>query len=239
MPPSVPNIDQLLAQFSSTLSLHVRPTWLSANLEALQNQARQVAAGPALFASLKFRILASDFTKSLQPHANLCFPVDIHDQHNTTMIGPIAVQVVDIQDMGTSKLDQLDKIEMVERGEMTKGKEVIRIVATEDVEGESETQRPRQQKEAKSGPHKVLVEDASGRSAYGIELKPLEGIKIGMSMGAKLVLRNVTVARGVLLLTPQNTQILGGKIEELHRGQLEYRKACLQSALEEIRSHQD
>ena len=46
-----------------------------------------------------------------------------------------------------------------------------------------------------------------------------------------MVLRNVTVARGVLLLEPETTTILGGKIEDLHKVWVEGRKAELKAAI--------
>ena len=53
-----------------------------------------------------------------------------------------------------------------------------------------------------------------------------------MSMGCKMVLRNVVVARGVVLLEPGTTTVLGGKIEGLHKAWKEGRKAELKAAIE-------
>lgn len=51
-----------------------------------------------------------------------------------------------------------------------------------------------------------------------------------------MVLKNVTVARGVLLLTPANTLVLGGKVEALNQQYLTNRKQVLNSALEKLKS---
>ena len=51
-----------------------------------------------------------------------------------------------------------------------------------------------------------------------------------MNIGTKITLRDVTVARGVLLLEPKSTTVLGGKIEELHKEWKEARKAVLKAS---------
>ncbi|KAK1038711.1 hypothetical protein LTR33_016063, partial [Friedmanniomyces endolithicus] len=45
--------------------------------------------------------------------------------------GPITVQVLDIEDIGRSRWSQVEALEAVERGETTKGREVIRVVPEE------------------------------------------------------------------------------------------------------------
>lgn len=185
MPPPAPSIDTLLFHFTSTLRLHPRPTWLS---QSLSSQ-RQLPAGPALLASLKFRILASDITESLQPHANLCFPLSAHDSDakSVTLPGPIAVQVVAVEDVGVSRVEQIDKIEMAERGEIQRGREVIRVVPEGDGDGiGTQAGTVQGEQKVKTGPCKVLLEDAGGRRVYGIELKAVEGVKSDMAIGAKV-----------------------------------------------------
>ena len=53
-----------------------------------------------------------------------------------------------------------------------------------------------------------------------------------MSIGCKMVLKNALVARGVVLLEPATTVVLGGKMEELHKAWKEGRKAELKAAIE-------
>lgn len=53
-----------------------------------------------------------------------------------------------------------------------------------------------------------------------------------------MVLRNITVARGVLLLSPASTVVLGGKIEALNQQYLAGKKAALHAAIERINSQQ-
>ena len=139
--------------------------------------------------------------------------------------GPIAVQVLDVEDMSQSRWEQIEAIEALERGEGTKGREIVRVVAS--VEGGEEAVVA-----AKAGgPHKVLLQDARGVRVYGVELRDVEGVGLAMSMGCKMVLKGVSVARGVVLLEPRTVTLLGGKIEALHKGWREGRKASLKRRL--------
>lgn len=83
-----------------------------------------------------------------------------------------------------------------------------------------------------SGPHKLLLQDVHGNRAYAVELKEVEGIGLGMSIGCKVMLKDPVVARGVVLLEPKSATIMGGKIEVLHKTWKENRKAELKAAIE-------
>lgn len=50
------------------------------------------------------------------------------------------------------------------------------------------------------------------------------------------MLKNVIVARGLLLLTPANTTFLGGKIEVMNQEWLASRKQTLLAAIELLKS---
>ena len=134
------------------------------------------------------------------------------------------MQALSVEDMSKSRWEQIEAIEALERGEGTKGREIIRVAATEEGEDENVAKD--------GGPHKLALQDAKGTRIYGIELKGVEGVGLGMSMGCKMVLRNVVVARGVVLLEPGTTTVLGGKIEGLHKAWKEGRKAELKAAIE-------
>ena len=143
------------------------------------------------------------------------------------LVGPIAVQVLSIEDMSKSRWEQIEAIEALERGEGTKGREIIRVTASTE-EGDDQNENVGRD----GGTHKLALQDAKGTRVYGIELKGVEGVGLGMSMGCKMVLRNVVVARGVVLLEPGTTTVLGGKIEGLHKAWKEGRKAELKAAIE-------
>lgn len=111
--------------------------------------------------------------------------------------------------MSKSRWEQIEAIEALKRGEGTKGREIIRVTATEEGDNAGATVQEG------GGPHKLLLQDTAGKRVYGIELKGLEGVGLGMSIGCKMVLKNALVARGVVLLEPATAIVLGGKIEGL------------------------
>lgn len=129
--------------------------------------------------------------------------------------------------MSKSRWEQIEAIEALERGEGTKGREIVRVAAPEEGDGAGGDVQ------GGGGPHKLLLQDAAGRRAYGIELRALEGVGLGMSIGCKFVLRDAVVARGVVLLEPRTTMVLGGKIDALHKAWREGRKAELKRAIED------
>ena len=137
------------------------------------------------------------------------------------------MQVLSVEDMSKSRWEQIEAMEALERGEGTKGREIIRVVAVEDG-----TDDPVAAGLTKGGgPHKLLLQDSRGEKMYGIELKSMEGVGLGMSIGSKIILRGVTVARAVVLLEPRTAVLLGGKIEGLHKQWREGRKDELRKAI--------
>ncbi|EMD00147.1 hypothetical protein BAUCODRAFT_54407, partial [Baudoinia panamericana UAMH 10762] len=164
----------------------------------------------ALQKTALFRMLATDIQTSVTRSATTCLPTKISNPSvkETKLPGPLTVQLLDIEDIGRSRWSQVEAIEARERGETTKGREVIRIVPDENASERNTSE------EAKScGPHKLLLQDAAGTLVYGFEVNPIAEISLQMSIGSKLVLRDVTVARGICLLEPQCVELLGGKVD--------------------------
>lgn len=170
-----------------------------------------------------FRLLNTDITSSLQSSPISGFPRDILNPEIRERVirGPIVVQVLDIEDIGSSRWSQVEAIESEERGEKTKGREIIRVVASE----EGETQQNKS-----VGPHKLQLQDSQRSRVYGFELFDVDGINLNMNIGTKLVLRDVTVARSTVLLEPKSVAVLGGRIEDLHKRWEEGRKEALKTA---------
>lgn len=184
---------------------------------------------PALKQTALFRLLASDIIQSLQSTSGTLFPSDITNAEiiERRITGPVPVQVLSVEDIGRSRWGQVEDIEAAERGETTKGREVVRVVPGEeglsDPTGDS------------SGPHKLTVQDAKGTTAYAFEMATVQGLGLNMNIGLKLLLTNVTAARGVLLLEPSCVVILGGKIDNLHKTWKDGRKDSLKVAVGSVR----
>ena len=215
---------QVSGHLTSTKSLSPSPTWLTSFLFTQ----KPTTPFSAIAQTALFRLLASDITTSLTTNAISCLPSDVHNAEikERHLLGPIPVQVLGIEDMSKSRWEQIEAIEALERGEGTKGREIIRVVPTEDDDDLND-------RTAKGGgPHKLLLQDAKSTRVYGMELKAVEGVGLGMSIGCKIVLKNVVVARGVVLLSPPTTTLLGGKIDALHKAWKENRKAQLKASIE-------
>ncbi|KAF2433870.1 RecQ mediated genome instability protein-like protein Rmi1 [Tothia fuscella] len=206
--------------------LNPNPTWVT---NFLSSQRPSVPL-QALKQTAQIRLTHADITTSLQRSSKSVFPADIHNAsvRERKVVGPIVVQVLDIEDIGRSKWSQLEALEAEERGETTKGREIIRVVPGEATE--SDNQAPVQS----NGPHKLTLQDAQGTSVYGMEIVNVEGVGMSMNIGSKLVLKDVVVARGVLLLEPRCVVVLGGKIEELHKVWKEKRKETLKLGAQQI-----
>jgi RecQ-mediated genome instability protein 1 len=205
---------------------------------------------PALAATAKHRLLSSDLTSPniLDATRALAFPPNITDVKavEKTLGWDMVVQVLDVEDVGRSKWEQIEALESERKGETTRGRHVIRVVAQE-AEGEPSTASTQASNSTTSqqaaqnrsnGPFKVLLQDFKGVRAYGFELKRVE--KIGypgsgagaMGIGCKILLKKgAKIARGMVLLEPSSTVVLGGKIEGLDKEWRERRENSLMEAV--------
>ncbi|KAF2144529.1 uncharacterized protein K452DRAFT_316504 [Aplosporella prunicola CBS 121167] len=223
-------MDRLAQEITAHLAskgLHPTHDWLSNFMSTV----RQSTALAAIKQTALFRLLASDITQSLRRSQSSMFPGDILNGtiKERVLPGPIVVQVIEIEDIGRSCWSQVEALEAAERGEMTKGREVIRVVPDEQGTG-GPTQTAADEVNAGNGPHKLLLMDVSGTRVYALELFAVNGIGLRINIGAKLVLRNVVVARGLVLLEPKTTTFVGGKIDALHKAWIEGRKERLKAA---------
>jgi RecQ-mediated genome instability protein 1 len=216
------NLARELSAHLVSKSLTPTQAWISSFL-ATQ---RTSVPLPALKQTALFRLIQTDITTTLQRSSLSTFPNDIHDAsiQERRLAGSIPVQVLDIEDIGRSRWSQVEALEAEERGETTKGREIIRVVPREQDDSSIPTSQN------SSGPHKLTVQDAQGAIVYGIELTSVAGVGMNMNIGAKLVLKDVLVARGVLLLEPRSVTVLAGKVDELHKKWKETRKDRLKAA---------
>lgn len=215
------NVHQQISAQLRSKSLPVSTSWLTTFVASASLQ-RNVPLS-ALTQTALFRVLTSDFKDSLATTSpSSLLPTDIFDPavQERRIQGPVPVQVLDIEDIGSSLWSQVEAIERVERGEAVRGREIVRTVnVSEDREqgadGANGTARSNEPGNS-NGPHRLIVQDAAGTKAVAVELRQVHGIGLGkLAIGAKLLLRNATVARGMILLTPECVTILGGKIDAL------------------------
>lgn len=202
---------------------HMPPT--QAWMQSLMPSIRPSTPLVSLQKTALFRILATDLQTSIQKSPGPCFPPRIPDPNvkEISVAGPVTVQVLDVEDIGRSRWSQVEAIEAQERGETTRGREIVRVASDEN-----DPATGRQSQEGRSnGPHKLCLQDANGTKVYAMELTPVNGIDVHMAIGTKLLLRHCIVARGLVLLEPRNAEILGGKVDVWDKKWKEERKQRL------------
>lgn len=194
---------------------------------------------PSLVMTAKTRLLASDLTTPglLDPDSvqAVSLPNGITDPalKDTRLSRHVYVQVTDIEDLAKSRWEQVEELEAIERGEQTRGREIIRLPtngadAEEAQNGTGDGPEPRatgpRGGAAQSGTataasnkatHRLVLQDCKGQKVYGIELTRIPKIAIGsLNIGEKILLKQgAVVARGSVLLEPATCHILGGKID--------------------------
>ena len=229
----------LAAQIKTQLqSLNLPPPsqpWL----EALISARDPPPPLPSLVMTAKTRLLASDLTTPglLDPDSVqiMSLPSGITNQavKETSLSRNVYVQVADIEDLAKSRWEQVEELEAIERGEQTRGREVIRLPtngvdAEEAQNGIPDGPEPRatgaRRGAAQSGPataasskatHRLVLQDCKGQTVYGLELTRIPRIAIGtLNIGEKILLKKgAVIARGAVLLEPATCHILGGKID--------------------------
>lgn len=222
---------ETIASYLQSQGLHAKPQWL----ESYTSTTRPNTPLAALQKTALFRLLASDFCDTLdtsRPSSTL--PVGIDDpslQQRHVHGATIPVQILDIEDIGRSRWSQVELLEQYERGETTKGRELIRLVpdAEDGTSGTTTTTAARAEQTASKGPHKLLLQDCRGTKVYGFELATVQGLGLQTSIGCKLLLREPVVARGVIMLEPSRVTVLGGKIEAWDTAWRRARKEALKA----------
>lgn len=232
----------LAAQINTQLqSLNLPPPsrpWL----QALVSARHPPPALPSLVMTAKTRLLASDLTTPglLDPDSvpSISLPSGTTDPavKETRLSHHVYVQVTDIEDLARSRWEQVEELEAIERGEQTRGREVIRL-PTNDADAEEARDAivdgpgPRatgpRGGPAQSGPataasnnkatHRLVLQDCKAQTVYGLELTRIPKIAVGtLNIGEKILLKKGSVvARGAVLLEPSTCLLLGGKIDAL------------------------
>lgn len=163
----------------------------------------------------------------------------------------VCLQVLDIENLSKSRWSQVEDLEALERGEGTRGREIIRLRDEEDENGNGErgvTQLPSQTQTqggaaratisggGEKATHKLVLQDAKGQKIYGLELRKVDKIAIGkLNIGEKMVVKKgASVSRGVIMLEPEKCVVLGGKVEAWHKAWVEGRLARLKEAVQGV-----
>ncbi len=217
--------------------------WLRSVLAHMPPAAGTTAL-PTLVARAKQRLLAADLTMpglfdggvAVFPRA-LLGPAAVADaRQDARLPHDVVVQVRDVENLAQSRWQQVEALEAVERGEQKRGREVIRVVRSEDPEGGSPAAAAAAGAASTSAPatatHRLVLQDAAGQALFALELVRNPRIAVGrLHVGEKLVVKAGTAAaRGTLLLEPASLVFLGGQVEALHTAWTAGRLARLREA---------
>jgi RecQ-mediated genome instability protein 1 len=230
-----PTLQQVTASLTSVGLPTPHPFFLQPILSAAQSKNLPL---PGITATAKIRLLSADISLP-----NVLIPTTPTLPPNITsaqivsrkLEKDIVVQVLDIEDLSKSKWEQIEALESERKGETTKGREIIRVVPNDEDPSSASTQAIGTQAQGqnlggKEGPFKLLMQDFNGQRVYGFELKKVD--KVGyppvMGIGCKVLLkRGSQVARGMVLLEPGATVVLGGRIDGLDKAWREGREQRL------------
>ncbi|KAK9472418.1 uncharacterized protein V1510DRAFT_417460 [Dipodascopsis tothii] len=158
-------------------------------------------------------------------------PADVHDQRVVQVAGPTVFQIVDVIEIGTSKLEQLIKLQE-QRAALDGPVDPL----------PSARSRPRAKPAGDDWVAKVmcklLLRDVLGRHFWAIEQLPVGGVSVDMCLRTKIVVSGVTVARGVLFLKPTNAEMHFPAGDEPVRQRLDRTIARLATDVAGLRSGQ-
>lgn len=205
----------------------------------------------ALVATVRARLMAADIANGtvLDPAAP-ALPANITNQQvkESKLDRDVLVQVLDIENLGKSKWEQVEELEAIARGEQSRGREIIRLPTGDQEDDDAgttaatqflSTERPGGSGapgtggSSKNSTHRLVLQDCRGVKVYGLELERMEKIGIGtLNIGEKIMLKKgAVVARGVILLHPTTCNILGGRIEAWQKAWIDGRLTRLIEAI--------
>jgi RecQ mediated genome instability protein len=174
---------QVLAHFASK-QLHLSNTYISALVNSIHPL--PITVSPALLANFHTSFLNSSLKQSASPQSFL--PPSVPNQHGVSISGPTLVQIIHVQDIGTSRLAQLEALEKSITEAGPQGRRVVDLPADEEADDNPMANGTNEGLSVGKSICKVLLEDGRGERVYGMEVKPIEGIKVGMSLGCKVCL---------------------------------------------------
>jgi RecQ-mediated genome instability protein 1 len=172
---------QIVAHFASK-QLFLSQAYISNLLTSLRPPPTSIT--PPVLAKFHTYFLESFLQQSAAPESLL--PHSVPTLHNVTVAGPTLVQVIKVYDIGTSRLAQLEALEKAITEAGPQGLRVVDLPAEEENENNAVQNRVNDGISVGKSTCKVLLEDGRGERVYGMEVKSIEGIKVGMSLGCKV-----------------------------------------------------
>ncbi|XP_041957891.1 recQ-mediated genome instability protein 1 [Alosa sapidissima] len=172
--------------------------WLQACVEWLQQEA---GGRPLTLPQLQQLVLEQWLQTDLRSLGMSSLPAAVSEAEKTHLQGSLCVQLDSLLDVSQPAYTQLQRLRGSERDNDLIG------AATQV------TQRPWE-----AAPSRMLMLQLTDgvQSVEAMECRPVPQLNTRLPAGTKLLLRGpITCRLGVLLLGPQNVQVLGGEVEEL------------------------
>jgi RMI1, N-terminal OB-fold domain len=184
---------QILNHFVSKHQ-NLSSTFITSALDSIRPA--PTTCSPPLLSKIQSIFFATPLQQSAAPTSYL--PGAITEKHNITIPGPTLVQILHVQDIAISRIAQLDALEkwQLERG--PQGRRVVDLPpAEQEEEAPGETGKGKDIPIGK-GMCKVLLEDGGGQRCYGMEVKSIDELRVGMALGAKVQRRKRGITVGVV-----------------------------------------
>ncbi|ORY35741.1 hypothetical protein BCR39DRAFT_511855 [Naematelia encephala] len=183
------------------------PNWVQECVNALIEDDQNPS-----FAAVEEQYLYSDLSQSTLA-SRVLLPSEAHDK--ILFPSPVLVQLISLTEIGSSAF-QLQTVLEQRRDVLEGATRILRMDEEEEQDhGVEEGKLP-------AYPRGMLqLEISDGRRVMAaMEYRRINGLVLGeTALGAKLVLQNVRVLRGTLLLTPDNTNVLGYQVDHLESEQ--------------------
>ncbi len=223
----------LPAQISTALTSLSLPAPSQTWLQTIISARTPPAPLPSLIATAKTRLLAADLTSPglLAPTA-AGLPASIANAavQEARLPRDVVLQVLDVENLSSSRWQQVEELEAIERGEQTKGREVIRLPTGgpgQEEGGEAADAAPEDRPAGaaaaqggagsrsssrggggsggggagKNATHKLLLQDCKGQTVSGLELRRIERVDVGkLNIGEKLLIKGGAVVARGVIL---------------------------------------
>ncbi|KAK7497241.1 hypothetical protein BaRGS_00011535, partial [Batillaria attramentaria] len=190
-------LQTIQAWLQSSYSVQVPPDWLAACVEWIQQESGGQPVGLGQLQTLVFeQWLMSD----LRELGASCLPPDLPSHQHTQITGQFALQVESMLNVGVPLYGQLQKV----KGTLNENSEVS-------------ADHPQQPAWEPKPSRMMLLKMTDGQTEVtGMEYRPIPDLNANLHPGFKVVVRGqLTCRRGVLMLTADNLQVLGGEVDSL------------------------
>ena len=119
-------------------------------------------------------------------------------------------------DLAAGAWDEVQRLESAARGETRRGREIIRVAVGPDADSGNDSGSTGEPQRQGNSTHRLTLQDPCGTTFYALEVVRVpQKIGVGTTkIGEKIVFRAGTkVARGVVMMVPETTVFLGGRVE--------------------------